>query len=57
MNIDEKIAAWEPAAVWSAAGDGMFTVPVDGFHDLAARLKAEGFDPRIVQHLVNRLVK
>ena len=44
MNIREKITAWEPGAVWSEAGDGMFTVPVEKFHDLAARLRAEGFD-------------
>ena len=29
MNIREKITAWEPGAVWSEAGDGMFTVPVE----------------------------
>ena len=44
MNIREKITAWEPGAVWSEAGDGMFTVPVEKFHALAARLRAEGFD-------------
>ena len=44
MNINEKITAWEPGAVWSEAGDGMFTVPVEKFHALAARLRAEGFD-------------
>ena len=41
MNINEKITAWEPGAVWSEAGDGMFTVPVEKFHALAARLRAE----------------
>ena len=34
MNIREKITAWEPGAVWSEAGDGMFTVPVEKFHCL-----------------------
>ena len=34
MNIREKITAWEPGAVWSEAGDGMFTVPVEKFHAL-----------------------
>ena len=44
MTIREKITAWEPAAEWSAEGDGMLTVPVETFHDLAVRLKREGFD-------------
>ncbi len=34
--------AWEPAAVWSEAGEGMFTVPAE--LSVAERLKAEGFD-------------
>ncbi len=46
MNNDllNKITAWESRAVWTEGGDGMFTVPVDGFHDLAGRLRADGFD-------------
>ena len=46
MNNDllNKITAWEPRAVWTEGGDGMFTVPADGFHDLAGRLRADGFD-------------
>ena len=44
MTLKDKITAWEPQAVWSEAGDGMWTVPVEKFHDLAARLRAEGFD-------------
>ena len=43
-TLKEKITAWEPAAVWSEAGDGLFTVPADRLHALAARLKEEGFD-------------
>ena len=37
-TLKEKITAWEPAAVWSEAGDGLFTVPEDRLHGLAARL-------------------
>ena len=44
MTLKDKITAWEPQAVWSEAGDGMWTVPAEKFHDLAARLRAEGFD-------------
>ena len=46
MNNDllNKITAWEPRAVWTEGGDGMFTVPADGFHDLAGHLRADGFD-------------
>ena len=44
MNIREKITAWEPGAVWSEAGEGMFTVPAEAFRGVAERLKAEGFD-------------
>lgn len=43
-TLKDKITAWEPAAVWSEAGDGLFTVPADRLHALAARLKEEGFD-------------
>ena len=43
-NLIDKITAWEPRAVWTEGGDGMFTVPADGFHDLAGRLLSEGFD-------------
>ena len=43
-NLINKITAWEPRAVWTEGGDGMFTVPADGFHDLAERLRADGFD-------------
>ena len=43
-NLQAKITAWEPAAVWSESGDGWFTVPADRFRDLAVRLRAEGFD-------------
>ena len=43
-NLIDKITAWEPRAVWTEGGDGMFTVPADGFHDLAERLRADGFD-------------
>ena len=28
MTLTDKMKAWEPAAVWSEAGEGMFTVPV-----------------------------
>ena len=44
MNNDllNKITAWESRAVWTEGGDGMFTVPVDGFYDLAGRLRADG---------------
>ena len=38
-TLKEKITAWEPAAVWSEAGDGLFTVPADRLHALAARPK------------------
>ena len=41
MTLKDKITAWEPQAVWSEAGDGMWTVPAEKFHDLAARLRAE----------------
>ena len=45
MTLNEKITAWEPAAVWSDKGDGLYTVPVERFHDLASRLRHEaGFD-------------
>ena len=46
MNNDllNKITAWEPRAVRTEGGDGMFTVPADGFHDLAGHLRADGFD-------------
>ena len=44
MTLKDKITAWEPQAVWSEAGDGMWTVPAEKFHDLAARLRAAGFD-------------
>ena len=44
MSIREKITAWEPAAEWSDAGDGILTLPVETFHDVAVRLKQEGFD-------------
>ncbi len=43
-NLKDKITAWEPAAVWSENGDGLFTVPADRFRALAERLHAEGFD-------------
>ena len=45
MTLNEKITAWEPAAVWSDKGDGLYTVPAERFHDLASRLRHEaGFD-------------
>ena len=45
LDIKEKIAAMEPSAVWSDAGDGMFRVPVSSFRPLAEKLKnEEGFD-------------
>ena len=45
MTLNEKITAWEPAAVWSDKGDGLYTVPVERFHELASRLRHEaGFD-------------
>ena len=44
MSIRDKITAWEPAAEWSDAGDGILTLPVETFHDVAVRLKQEGFD-------------
>ncbi len=43
-TLKEKITAWEPAAVWNDAGDGMFAVPAERLRPLAERLKAEGFD-------------
>lgn len=43
-TLKEKITAWEPAAVWNDAGDGMFAVPAERLHPLAELLKAEGFD-------------
>ena len=43
MSIRDKITAWEPAAEWSDAGDGILTLPVETFHDVAVRLKQEGF--------------
>ena len=45
LDIKEKIAAMEPSAVWSDAGDGMFRVPVSSFRTLAEKLRnEEGFD-------------
>ena len=44
MTLTDKMKAWEPAAVWSEAGEGMFTVPAEAFRGVAERLKAEGFD-------------
>ena len=44
MTLNEKITSWEPAAVWSDAGDGLFTLPAGGFRAVAERLRAEGFD-------------
>ena len=44
MTLTDKMKAWEPAAVRSEAGDGMFTVPAEAFRGVAERLKAEGFD-------------
>ena len=43
MTLTDKMKAWEPAAVWSEAGEGMFTVPAEAFRGVAERLKAEGF--------------
>ena len=31
MTLTDKMTAWEPAAVWSEAGEGMFTVPAEAF--------------------------
>ena len=45
LDIKERIAAMEPSAVWSDAGDGMFRVPVSSFRTLAEKLRnEEGFD-------------
>lgn len=45
LDIKERIAAIEPSAVWSDAGDGMFRVPVSSFRPLAEKLRnEEGFD-------------
>ena len=35
MNLQEIITAKVPGAVYTEAGDGMFTIPVEQFHDLA----------------------
>ena len=44
-TIKERIAAIEPSAVWSDAGDGMFKVPAASFRHLAEHLRnEEGFD-------------
>ena len=40
MTLTDKMKAWEPAAVWSEAGEGMFTVPAEAFRGVAERLKA-----------------
>ena len=34
MNLQEIITAKVPGAVYTEAGDGMFTIPVEQFHDL-----------------------
>ena len=39
----KKITAWEPGAVWSEAGDGMFTVPVEKLPRPGCTPEAEGF--------------
>ena len=45
IDIKERIAAIEPGAVWSDAGEGMFKVPVSSFRHLAEELRnREGFD-------------
>ena len=45
IDMKEKIAAMEPSAVWSEAGDGMFRVPATSFRRLAEKLRyEEGFD-------------
>ena len=38
MNLQEIITAKVPGAVYTEAGDGMFTIPVEQFHDLARYL-------------------
>ena len=44
-TIKDRITAIEPAAVWSDAGDGMFSIPVESFRNMAERLRnEEGFD-------------
>ena len=44
-TIKERIAAIEPSAVWSDAGNGMFKVPAASFRHLAEHLRnEEGFD-------------
>ena len=43
-TLKEKITAWEPAAVWNDAGDGVFTVTPERLRPLAERLRQEGFD-------------
>ena len=35
MNLQEIITAKVPGAVYTEAGDGMFTIPVEQFHDVA----------------------
>lgn len=47
MTLQEKITAKVPEALYAATGDGLFTVPVDAFHDLAQYLHDDpelGFD-------------
>ena len=44
-TIKERMAAIEPSAVWSDAGDGMLKVPAASFRNLAEQLRnSEGFD-------------
>ena len=38
MNLQEIITAKVPGAVYTESGDGMFTIPVEQFHDLARYL-------------------
>ena len=38
MNLQEIITAKVPGAVYTEAGDGMFAIPVEQFHDLARYL-------------------
>ena len=45
IDIKARIAAIDPAAVWSDAGDGMYSIPVSSFRKTAEMLRNEaGFD-------------